>query len=451
MADPEKQKPPESPATARELDIDDDLHDHAASPSQNAPVQQAHPTPGAGEDVAPPKPPRPTNPLQQAENTLKEAFPSTDPTVIKAVLRASGGNVEPAFNALLGLSMNSRSSIPGQNLHALEMSDPDAQKDEPAPPPQPPRRYTGPTSTAQSQLAADEQYARQLAEHYNGPAAYGVPRAGSRGRPIPPTSGPKRTRSRQHGEHDDERERSFIDDDLPIIRDNIKKGFLETQSKVNSWVANLKKKIDGEDDDDFEGRPPPAGSGYNTGAPRQHSFGSRNGDYPRRSADQDRYDADPQVLGDDFSNLQLRDEEDLFKPTPTPPRPQSNTGRRVSFQDGPPEEIGVQRRPTSPPDPTKKPASGASGRSSKWQPLASIDPSPVADHDPFSLGDSDDEEVKKKDVKADDSDRLKQAAAEAKADDIQSPGNKKLEPQERSGGTGNRDQEAEKLTGKPTA
>ncbi|KAL8739026.1 MAG: hypothetical protein Q9181_000308 [Wetmoreana brouardii] len=342
------------------------------------------------------------------------------------------------------------------------MSDPDAQNDEPAPPPQPPRRPTGPTSTAQSQLAADEQYARQLAEHYNGPAAYGVPRAGSRGRQIPPNSGPKRTRSRQYGENDDERERSFIDDDLPVIRDNIKKGFLETQSKVNSWVANLKKKIDGEDDDDFEGRPPPAGSGSSTGAPRQQSFGSRNGDYPRRSADHDHYDADPQVLGDDFTNLRLGDDEapprrptrplanpDLFKPTP--PRPQSNTGRRVSFQDGPPEEIGVQQRPTSPPGPTKKPASGASRRSSKWQPLASIDPSPVADHDPFSLGDSDDEEVKKRDAKADDSDRLKQAAPEAIADDIQSLENKKLESQERTGSMGNRDQEAEKMTGKPTA
>ncbi|KAL9042857.1 MAG: hypothetical protein Q9180_000280 [Flavoplaca navasiana] len=62
----------------------------------------------AVEDAAPPKPPRPAklNPVQQAENTLKEAFPSIDIAVIKAVLRASGGNVEPAFNALLGRSLS---------------------------------------------------------------------------------------------------------------------------------------------------------------------------------------------------------------------------------------------------------------------------------------------------------------------------------------------------------
>jgi hypothetical protein len=38
---------------------------------------------------------------QQAENTLIEAFPGIDAKVVKAVLVASGGKVEPAFNALL--------------------------------------------------------------------------------------------------------------------------------------------------------------------------------------------------------------------------------------------------------------------------------------------------------------------------------------------------------------
>ena len=137
---------------------------------------------------------------------------------------------------------------------------------------------------------------------------------------------------------------------------------------------------------------------------------------------------------------------DLFKPTP--PRPQSTqSGRRVSFQDGPPDEIDIHY-PKSP-DSNNRPSSGAGGKPSKWQPLAPVDPSPVADHDPFSLGDSDDEEVKKKDVKPDDSERLKQAAAEAMSDDIGSGGEKKLEPQTKPGSLGTRDKEAEKLVGKP--
>lgn len=52
-----------------------------------------------------------------------------------------------------------------------------------------------------------------------------------------------------------------------------------------------------------------------------------------------------------------------------------------------------------------------------------MDPSPVADHDPFSLGDSDDDEAKRKDGKPDDSERLKQAAAEAMSEDIGGAGN----------------------------
>lgn len=74
----------------------------------------------------------------------------------------------------------------------------------------------------------------------------------------------------------------------------------------------------------------------------------------------------------------------------------------------------------------------------------------MADHDPFSLVDSDDEESKKKDIRADDSDRLKQAAAEAMADDIGTPGNKELEAPERSDSLGTRNKEADNLrTGKP--
>ena len=78
-----------------------------------------------------------------------------------------------------------------------------------------------------------------------------------------------------------------------------------------------------------------------------------------------------------------------------------------------------------------------------------MEPSPVAEHDPFSLGDSDDEESKKKDTKPDDSERLKQAAAEAMADNIGNEG-KKLEPHERSGSVDQKDKETENLVTKPS-
>ena len=237
---------------------------------------------------------------------------------------------------------------------------------------------------------------------------------------------------------------------MPVIRDNIKKGFLETQSKVNSWVTNLRKKIDGDDDDDddgYQGHPVQPRTG-NSARPPPQQYGRRSGDIERRSVDRDRYDADPQVFGDDFTNLHIRDNEgiaseplhnlclqpldpprrssrplanpDLFKPTP--PHPQFGNGRRVSFQEGPPEEIDTPYR--SSPDSTKRPVVNV-GKPSKWQPLSAVDPSPVADHDPFSLGDSDDEELKKKDIHTDDSERLKAAAAAAATTgDSNTPGKK---------------------------
>ena len=77
----------------------------------------------------------------------------------------------------------------------------------------------------------------------------------------------------------------------------------------------------------------------------------------------------------------------LFKPSPaTGPKPSLGSGRKVSFQDGPPEEI-QDLYSASP-----KPASTTTtSKASKWQPLSAVDPSPVAENDPFSLGDSDDE------------------------------------------------------------
>ena len=93
---------------------------------------------------------------------------------------------------------------------------------------------------------------------------------------------------------------------MPILKDNIKKGFLETQSTVNKWVSSLKKKIDGEEDD-FQGRP------LQQGYPPQQKFGGRgSSEFGRRSAERERYDADPQVLGDDFAGLQMRDNEGML-------------------------------------------------------------------------------------------------------------------------------------------
>jgi hypothetical protein len=124
------------------------------------------------------------SPQQQAENTLIEAFPGIDSKVVKAVLVASGGNVEPAFNAL------------------LSMSDPSFQAEE-APPPKPPR----PAQQPRSQVEQDEIYARQLAEHYqSGPQGYG-----SRSRGDPPLPNQRRETGLKPNELNDDPNHSFFD------------------------------------------------------------------------------------------------------------------------------------------------------------------------------------------------------------------------------------------------
>ncbi|OJD11761.1 hypothetical protein AJ78_07534 [Emergomyces pasteurianus Ep9510] len=398
--------PPESPTTARPLDFDDEPQESGVTPSQTPTAPKPSSQLSTGGDEAPPKPPRPLSPMQQAESTLREAFPSIEASVIKAVLVASNGNLERSFHALLG------------------MSDPSAQVEmPPMMPPRPPRK----DSPTQRQLEADEMYARQLAEHYSG--------AGQR-RGAPESSWDHEPRlPRQHRETGlkpnelyDDREHNFFDDDLPVIKENIRKGFLETQTKVNSWVQNFKKKLEGEDEDEYGNTPPRPAQGYAQGYGESQTYRTRRSGEARRSGDRERYDADPQVLGDDFSALELRDAEahparssrplanpDLFKSnSPSPDR------RKVSFQEGPPEEIRDVYAPGSASNSNKQPPStGGSNKSSKWQPLSTVEPSPVGDNDPFSLGDSDDEkEAKNKDLKPDEAERVRKATAEAMAGDI---------------------------------
>ncbi|KAF2083617.1 hypothetical protein K490DRAFT_51194 [Saccharata proteae CBS 121410] len=407
----------ESPTTARELDFDDDSTQDTSAPGATSPPPKPRVSfQDVPEEIEPPpKPPRPLSPMAQAENTLIEAFPNTDPKVVKAVLVASGGKVEPAFNAL------------------LSMSDPSF-KIEDVPPPQPPR----PTA-AQRQLEQDELYARQLAEHFQAPGRAAGSDARGRGGP----------QSRGHRTEEDEKEYSFFDDDLPEIKENIRKGFVETQSKVNKWITDFRKKIDGDEDEDHPARAGSSGQyqRQNFGPSQSEQlYGIRKSAEGRRSGDRERYDADPHVLSDDFSALEMRDNDtppnrtssrpaanpNLFKPTPPPP------------QSGPVDEVEALYR-----QPTRQPSPGAN-KTKKWQPLTSVAPNPeVDDHDPFSLGDSDDEQdVKEKgpDVAPEASDRLKKTVSQSgrKASVADEAGVAPREA-ERSGSVGQIDKKAQEL------
>lgn len=369
---------------------DDDVQDTSLlgnDQTTNAPAAQATTSSPPVPEVAPAKPPRPLTAQQEAEKTLKEAFPGIDAAVIRAVLIASGGKIEPAFNALLGMT---------DPEHAAEIEE--------QAPPQPPRPARG--GAPMSQLEADEQFARQLAQHYDAAQQQNRSRSAGQGGRHPRNG--QHIRPRNEGDED----YNFIDDELPKIKEDLLKGFQETQTKVNSWITSLKKRIDGDTQDEIHAQQArhAQGSYQNQQGPR------RSGD-ARRSNDAGRYDADPQVLSDDFGGIQLSDDTselhrivtprtsslpnnapdnqrrtsrplanpDLFKPQPA--RPRSNDGRKVSFQEQP-TQIPRQDSDLYNAAPSAKDA----GKQSKWQPLSSVEPNPTTeDNDPFSLGDSDDE------------------------------------------------------------
>ncbi|KAK4162271.1 hypothetical protein QBC43DRAFT_322159 [Cladorrhinum sp. PSN259] len=410
---------PESPTTARPLDLDDDDQDTgvmavednatsaaAANTTTKSTTQNA---PTATGEIPPPKPPRPVSEAQQHQQTLKEAFPSIEMTVIKAVLTASRGQVEPAFNAL------------------LEMTDPEAAEQDvpPPPPPRPTAAPVGPTSTDRAQLEADERYARQLAEHFENVGAY-ESRTSNRGYGGAPAPRGRQQTGIRPPSSDDDREHSFLDDDLPVIKESLRKGFVETQTKFNSWFTDIKKKINETlDEQEDDGRA--HGSSSFIGRP------TRDQGPVRRSADYDRYDADPELLSDDFAGMKFRNDgtpvmqnqrtfnsnPNVFRPPPPSKSPKPSDGRRVAFSDRV-EDIDAYNA-----SPKVKPSDAAdaqtsAAKSSKWQPLSAVEPSPIADNDPFSLGDSDDErDVKdKKEIKLEDTERLRQATADAMADSL---------------------------------
>lgn len=110
----------------------------------------------------------------------------------------------------------------------------------------------------------------------------------------------------------------------------------------------------------------------------------------------------------------------VFRPPPPSVSPKPSDGRKVAFKEDT-EEIDIY---SASPRNSAKDASSTGGKTSKWQPLSTVEPSPIAENDPFSLGDSDDdkdakEKPDKGGIKMDDSEeRLRKAAAEAMADSL---------------------------------
>lgn len=196
------------------------------------------------EESCPPLPTRrSTEPVNAQENPilkqLKEAFPNIDEKYVKAVIIASSGALDPAFNALLYLS------------------DPESGKDielptRPTVAPLPPRK-------SQTQLEQDELLARQLNEQYNkqhhrrshlqhsrpvreefeDEAAYEARIRDRERRRRNPLS--KEERTEIYGEENEDSWSQFVAKDLPDLATEANKSIQETANKISTWFSGVAK------------------------------------------------------------------------------------------------------------------------------------------------------------------------------------------------------------------
>lgn len=209
-------------------------------------------------DAPPPPPPRPVSPVSQLKQTLREAFPSIEEKLITAVIIASQGNLDPAFNALLYISDPS--------------FEPEVTIPEAAPP--------VPTKPKATTLTDDELLARQLQKEFE--------------------KEDRRRRQKQRRQQQPESDES--PDEFEQLKESFTQGIEEARSTLNGWVSGLLKKLGGDDQ-------------------KQQSpklFGALGGSsFKNPTRKNNRFDEDPEILSNDFhNNIKLSNNDEQKPPLP---------------------------------------------------------------------------------------------------------------------------------------
>lgn len=281
---PAKKTDEKEPAT-EEVPIDDDVEDEAA----------------------PPQPPRPVDPITKITTELKDAFPGIDEKYITAVLIASQGEVDPAFNAL------------------LYISDPSFKPEIPVPSLGTPKG-PAPSSRKGTTLTDDELLARKLQKEFE------LEDERRRRRD-------KRKHQKQHQQQQPAGDESG--DDFDQIKETFTQGLEEARTTLNGWVSGIAKKFDSNPDQQKQN-------------PKLFSAlggSSFNNDNKRKT---NRFDEDPQILSNDFNNRISLTDNDNDKDLPHLPQRAGSNHSKTTTTSAPQSDT---------PADTKNP--------SKWQPLNS--------------------------------------------------------------------------------
>lgn len=244
----EKPEPKETPDKPQE-------ETEKSATEANEPQENTKEAPVApnDEEVRPALPKRKTSTQNVHENPilaqLTEAFPGIDAKYVKAVLIASQGALDPAFNALLFLSDPSF----------------EAEATVPTAVPQSSQSGNSRSPTAVSQLQQDEILARQLDAQFNkGHARRGAPRSMDDERrarerrirerqreferrtahgagPLSPEEQRRYERMEAEDQEDNDFLSQLVDKDLPELREKVGRQVQETGRKVNDWLSGFRK------------------------------------------------------------------------------------------------------------------------------------------------------------------------------------------------------------------
>lgn len=212
------------------------------------------------EGGAPPPPERPLSPLSRVKKDLQDAFPNVEEKYVQAVLIASQGQADPAFNAL------------------LYILDPTFVPDiTPPAPPVPPKQ----------ELTDDELLARKLQKEF------------------------EREDRKRRAQHRRKNQQPVQGDESPDEIDHLKEsftqGFEEAKTTINGWVLGLSKKFSQEPDSQNRAQGPKL-------------FGALGGLSFNQNQRAKRFDEDPEILSLDF-NQKVNLEQD--KPPLLPKREKS--------------------------------------------------------------------------------------------------------------------------------
>lgn len=238
------------------------------------------------DEVPPPAPPpRPLSPASQLTKTLKEAFPNIEDKLITAVIIASQGNLDPAFNALLYISDPSFKPTIEVNAQPInEKSKPD------------------------STLTDDELLARQLQKEFE--------KEDRKRR--------QKHQERQRRSNQQQQQRRYDDDDespdeFDQIKESFTQGIEEARSTLNGWVSGFSKKFQGANDNENQSKP------QLFGALGGSSF-KNNNQNNNQNRNQNKFDEDPEILSSDFHNrINLSNNDDSAPSLPNRNKEQNVT------------------------------------------------------------------------------------------------------------------------------